>query len=245
MSKVSYICSLKGKKMKRRLIVLRSLHVVAAFLCVTASAQNISPKAYYTNSKQEEVETNAADEQAPLTVEFRANPTGLDDYTPSYEWHFRRETATKSYEELFVRYEEDTRYTFMESGKYSIKLIASYSGGDDLMDSVSVVISESKLEFPNAFSPNGDDINDIYRAKQDYQSIISFRAIILNRWGQKLYEWNDPSGGWDGTFHGKDVPDGVYFVLVKAKGADGKDYNIKKDVNLLRGYIQTNSSTGK
>lgn len=37
---------------------------------------------------------------------------------------------------------------------------------------------------------------------------------------------------------GKDVAQGVYFVLVKAKGADGKEYNIKRDVNLLRGYTE-------
>ena len=89
---------------------------------------------------------------------------------------------------------------------------------------------------PNAFSPNGDGINDIYRAKNSYQSIVEFDAYIFNRWGQKIYEWHDPAGGWDG----KDVKQGVYFVLVKAKGADGRKYNIKKDVNLLRGYTESN-----
>ena len=49
-----------------------------------------------------------------------------------------------------------------------------------------------------------------------------------------------PAGGWDGKFNGKDVKQGVYFVLVKAKGADGRKYNIKKDVNLLRGYTESN-----
>ena len=42
--------------------------------------------------------------------------------------------------------------------------------------------------------------------------------------------------GWDGTFHGKPVKEGVYFLLAKAKGADGTEYTIRKDVNLLRGY---------
>ena len=73
---------------------------------------------------------------------------------------------------------------------------------------------------------------------------ISFRAIILNRWGQKLYEWNDPAGGWDGKHNGHDVKDGVYFVQVIAKGADGRDYHIRKDVNLLRGYTEGGNSSG-
>ena len=97
----------------------------------------------------------------------------------------------------------------------------------------------SQLTFPNAFSPNGDGINDIYQAKT-CQNITEFRATIVNRWGHKLYEWTDPNGGWDGTSGGHDVADGVYFVIVKAKGADGKDYNIRKDVNLLRGYSNQN-----
>jgi gliding motility-associated-like protein len=107
-----------------------------------------------------------------------------------------------------------------------------------------VTISESKLEMPNAFSPNDDQQNDIYRAKKDkYKSIVEFHAYIFNRWGQKLYEWTDITQGWDGTYHGSPVKEGVYFVLVKAKGADGREYNIRKDVNLLRGYTSSTSTT--
>ena len=95
---------------------------------------------------------------------------------------------------------------------------------------------------PNAFSPNGDGINDVYKAKSGYQSLVEFHAYIFNRWGQKLYEWTNPADGWDGTYNGKDVKEGVYYVLVKAKGADGRKYNIKRDVNLLRGYDETAGS---
>ena len=108
---------------------------------------------------------------------------------------------------------------------------------------ITVSISESKLEMPNTFTPTGDGINDIYKAKDGYQSIVEFHAYIYNRWGQKLYEWTDPSQGWDGKHNGKDVKQGVYFVLVKAKGADGRKFNIKRDVNLLRGYTETSGAT--
>ena len=103
------------------------------------------------------------------------------------------------------------------------------------------VVKTSVLTFPNAFSPNHDDINDIYKAKE-CQNIVEFHATIFNRWGQKLYEWSDPEQGWDGTYNGKDVKQGTYFVLVKAKGADGKEHKIRKDVNLLRGYSETTSN---
>ena len=100
---------------------------------------------------------------------------------------------------------------------------------------------ESKLIFPNAFSPNGDTYNEIYKAKEA-QSIIEFNAKIFNRWGQKLYEWNNVNGGWDGKYHGKPVKDGVYYVQVKAKGADGQEFVIKKAVNLMRGFLETTDS---
>lgn len=103
----------------------------------------------------------------------------------------------------------------------------------------------SSLLMPNAFSPNGDGINDIYKAKSGYQNITEFHAYIFNRWGQKLFEWTDPATGWDGTYKGSPVKDGVYFCLVKAKGADGKIYNFKKDVNLLRGYIENQTNSGQ
>lgn len=103
----------------------------------------------------------------------------------------------------------------------------------------------SSLLMPNAFSPNGDGINDIYKPKSGYQNITEFQAYIFNRWGQKLFEWTDPATGWDGTYKGSPVKDGVYFCLVKAKGADGKIYNFKKDVNLLRGYIENQTNSGQ
>ena len=74
-------------------------------------------------------------------------------------------------------------------------------------------------------------------------SIVEFHAYIFNRWGQKLYEWSDPSAeGWDGRYNGKPVKEGTYFLLCKARGADGRKYDIRKDVNLLRGYTETTTN---
>ena len=106
----------------------------------------------------------------------------------------------------------------------------------------SVKTYESKLTFPNAFSPNGDQYNEEFKAKEA-QSIVEFHAAIYNRWGQKLYEWSDVNDGWDGTYNGKQVKDGVYYIQVKARGADGQVFNIKKDINIIRDYEETYSNT--
>ena len=236
-------------------MTLRHLYLVLFFFSFgfTTKGQTVSPTAYYKDKDgNERTETMSIDDaQAPLDVEFRANPSGTEGCVASYEWHFRhtglsKENRTKR--ELFVRYEENTNYTFTESGEYEIvlKTFLQNNTGIVELDSgvIKLTISESKLEFPNAFSPNGDGTNDIYRAKPEYKNIISFRAIIFNRWGQKLYEWSDPASGWDGKYNGKDVKEGIYFVLVEAKGADGKEYQIKRDVNLLRGFSPKENVTG-
>ena len=228
--------SMKG----RFIIILTALLLATGFSCF---GQSVSPKAYYTDKEGNAIESTSIDDgEAPLEVTFRANPSDIGDWTASYEWHFNlvKGSDSQTTGEKFVRYEENTNYTFNESGTYNVILKTYLTKGTDTDElasqTITITIAESKLEFPNAFSPNGDGINDVYRAKKDYKSIVSFRAIILNRWGQKLYEWNSPDGGWDGKYNGNDVKQGVYFVFVEAKGADGKEYKIRKDVNLLRGY---------
>ena len=124
----------------------------------------------------------------------------------------------------------------------SLSAQAQEVADNDSVASDSTVVLTSQLIMPNAFSPNNDRINDIYKVKE-YQNIVEFRATIFNRWGQKLYEWTNIEGGWDGTYRGQDVKQGTYFVLVKARGADGETYTIRTDVNLLRGYTEGTSIT--
>ncbi len=214
-----------------------ALLALLAIIPMVAKA-DFNPTAYYTVDGEAQETTDAiADAQAPLTVTFKANPSALGEATPTYEWRFTKSDATEPY---IVRYEEETTYEFTQSGSTNVALYVAYDSETDaeLVATIRVTISTSLLEMPNAFSPNGDGINDIYKAKDNHKSIIDFHAYIFNRWGQKLYEWTDISGGWDGTFHGSPVKPGVYFVLVKAKGADGVEYNIKRDVNLLRDYTE-------
>ena len=215
-------------------------------LCINVNAQDmpvINPKAVFFNNGAEEESVNIS-ASAPLRAVFTANPEFADGWDATYEWRFYMEGEQDR--PYVVRYEQDTEYTFIKAGAHNVVLFAKFTRGDEIVEynqeywdevgPIRVNISESKLEMPNAFSPNGDGFNDIFKAKDGYQSIVSFHAYIFNRWGQKLFDWTDPADGWDGKYKGKDVAEGVYFVLVEAKGADGRKFNIKRDVNLLRGY---------
>lgn len=230
-----------------RHILLSLLLMLPMGIMAKTPYPTISPTLTYTDSEGSEQTTTSVSESAPLKVTFKANAENTEGWTAHYEWHFYKDGQRDQV--YLVRYEEDTQLTFTEAGGHYIELWAMFIQGNDTIaytndywasegTPLSVAISESKLEMPNAFSPNGDGINDVYKAKEGYRSIISFDATIFNRWGQKLYHWTDPAGGWDGKYHGQDVAQGVYYVLVKAKGADGRKFNIKKDVNLLRGYTE-------
>ncbi len=181
---------------------------------------------------------------APVEVTFKATPTDTDGWMPYYyEWkitHIPDQATT-------TRHDTDsTTYIFSKSGSYKITytIIFSKDGEEDLEISnednpLDITIEDGQLTMPNAFSPNGDGVNDYYKPIT-CKSIVSFKAQIFNRWGKKVFEWNDPySNGWDGTINGKQAPQGVYFCHVVAEGSNGRKYNIKRDVNLLRGYTES------
>jgi gliding motility-associated-like protein len=72
------------------------------------------------------------------------------------------------------------------------------------------------LYIPNAFTPNGDGINETFVPKGD--GIQTFKMLIYNRWGELLYETDDLQKGWDGTFKGVLSQQDVYIYKVSARG---------------------------
>ena len=209
--------------------------IIACFWPLIVLADFNPTASYSVDGEEMESTEMISDAPAPLTVRFDSNPTETEGDV-GYEWRFTREGEEKPF---MTRYEETTTYEFKQSGMTKVELYVTMAGYDEaeLTATFSISITNSMLEMPNAFSPNGDGVNDIYKAKENHKSIVEFHAYIFNRWGQKIYDWTDINGGWDGTWNGKDVKDGTYYVLVKAKGADGINYEIKKDVNVLRKYL--------
>ena len=219
--------------MKKRLF----FSLFMAYFTTFSAFAYFTPTAYYAiDGEMRETTDVIADAQAPLEVTFKANPTDEPDNVV-YEWRFSRDNDPQPY---VTRHEENTVFVFDESGRFTVSLFVHSSSGEgsEPVATITVSIADSFLEMPNAFSPNGDGINDIYKAKANHKSIVEFHAYIFNRWGKKIFEWTDINSGWDGTYHGKQVKDGAYYVLVKARGADGTAYNIKRDVNVLRNYTE-------
>ncbi len=100
--------------------------------------------------------------------------------------------------------------------------------------SLTVVLEPSDKDFylPNAFTPNNDGKNDVFKAYGS--SIKSVELRVFNQWGELVYETKDKDKGWDGTFKGKQQPVGVYPFGVKVTFLDNTVITKRGTVNLIR-----------
>jgi gliding motility-associated-like protein len=99
-----------------------------------------------------------------------------------------------------------------------------------------VSIGSKKDHFPNAFTPNGDGANDVFKPVFDCPP-LTMHFVIYNRWGKKVFETNDPNGGWEGSAGGADATSDVYAwtleYVVEFNGIQ-QQINEKGEVTLLR-----------
>ncbi len=88
--------------------------------------------------------------------------------------------------------------------------------------------------FPNAFTPNGDGLNDDFGVVGEFGAIDYYEFYIYNRWGKLVFASKDPFQKWNGKFNGIDSPIGVYsyYVIIKEKFFD--QYQLKGTIHLIR-----------
>lgn len=210
-----------------------------SYSAIAVSAETSAEQESRDNSNEKNPGTDGLGGSAPAVITFTAQPT---DAVVFREWQFSR---TEGFEDVDRRFSQDElTYTFEEEGTVYVRYQCSDAGGKCFYESetYTVSIGASDIQCPNAFSPNGDGRNDEW--KVSYQSIVSFECHIFNRWGQKMCSFTNPADGWDGKYKGKTVPTGVYFYVIKAKGADGKDYKLSGDINILQKGRSTGTTGG-
>ncbi|OJV51263.1 MAG: hypothetical protein BGO31_05350 [Bacteroidetes bacterium 43-16] len=96
-------------------------------------------------------------------------------------------------------------------------------------------IYSTDVKMPNAFSPNGDGKNDVFRPvfKIDRAYTLE-RFSVYNRYGQVIYTTSNVNSGWDGYYKGRLQDQGVYYYIVKIKFMDGTERTLNGDVTLIR-----------
>jgi len=105
--------------------------------------------------------------------------------------------------------------------------------GCSVSDSLVVKVSSPELLIPTAFSPNGDGVNDFFRALN--KNLVKYNLEVYNRWGEKVYETSDPFEGWDGVYQGIRQPMEVYTWQCRYQFSGGaKSKTAKGNVTLMR-----------
>ena len=102
-------------------------------------------------------------------------------------------------------------------------------------DTVTINVNTSTDIFiPNAFTPNNDGVNDQFKMFGELSNIYFLDISVFDRWGEKVFESNDPNFEWDGTYRGEPAPIGVYIYVATAVFNNGSHRDFKGSVTLLR-----------
>jgi gliding motility-associated-like protein len=105
--------------------------------------------------------------------------------------------------------------------------------GDRISWSNDIVIYYDPIMFvPNAFTPDGNGRNEVF--KSECTGSKKFAMRIYSRWGEKLFETESASDGWDGTYGGKDAPEGIYVYSIDFTDFKDKLYQFSGTVHLIR-----------
>ena len=153
--------------------------------------------------------------------EFTNQSSGAD----FYHWTFGDGTGDTT---------TDATHTYTAAGTYDVTLIATtiFGCADTIVQTPIIIIDEPSLWIPNAFTPNGDGVNDFFGIYGS--SVKSYHMKIFDRWGEMIFQNDDYFPTWDGNYHGKPLNVGVYVYLVQVDYKDGTTMWRKGDVTLIR-----------
>jgi gliding motility-associated-like protein len=109
-------------------------------------------------------------------------------------------------------------HTYPDTGTYNVTQIAINQFGcrDTIMHPVRIN-GESTTFIPNAFTPNGNSLNDVFAPK--FYGITEFQMVIFDRWGNQIFKTEDMNEGWNGKVNGsgEEVMQDVYVYKIFTK----------------------------
>lgn len=143
----------------------------------------------------------------------------------SWEWNFGDGSLSD---------QSSPSHEYQYAGIYEVSVnTIDENGCENEASSVLEVKLVTGVILPTAFTPNGDGFNDEYRI--GYNNIDNFSIQVFNRWGQMVFESQNPDFEWNGyTGDGQPVQEGVYVFVVKAFDYHGNEINESRTVTVLR-----------
>lgn len=99
---------------------------------------------------------------------------------------------------------------------------------------IDMIRCDCRSFIPNAFSPNGDGHNDLFELQLNCPRVEAFQLFIFNRYGQCIFQSDNPGRKWDGFFKGIPLDAGTYFYYLRYQGAGLETVEQKGDIVLIR-----------
>ena len=171
---------------------------------------------------------------------FEYAPQKVSRVTPTV--YFKDKSVNAVNWEWFVNHKgvslkQNPFYTFKDTGVHIVTLKARNTEG--CVDSISKLIDVEPLVtyfIPNAFTPNDDTNNDVFKGVGVTEGMKAFELRVVNRWGEIIFVSNDPYEGWNGLKNnkGQPSPQGVYLYEVRYVNPRQQNIGLKGYVTLLR-----------
>jgi len=147
----------------------------------------------------------------------------------SYLWTFGTNDSSKQVSPVYI---------YTDTGDYKITLVAygfNNCPNDTAYGFIKLITDQVTIYIPNAFSPNGDGVNDYFDISGI--GIKSYSYNIYNRWGEHIYSSpleRPGEAGWDATFHGVGAPEGVYLYQLDVTDIFDQHHYLSGNVTLMR-----------
>jgi gliding motility-associated-like protein len=200
----------------------------AGVYSVSLTVSNASGTVTAVNSVSIGISPNALFSASLTGVGFpnQINLTNFSSNANAYQWQFSETAVTDT--------NRNTTHTYTLSGAYTVSLVAMNNNGCSTVSTYSFYLADSSgITLPNIFTPNGDDVNDVF--KPIARGISAIKVSVYTRFGNFVYGWETINGFWDGhTTSGMPCEPGTYFYVLEATGFDGKTYKLKSYLTLLR-----------
>ncbi len=169
------------------------------------------------------------------TASFEVNPdsgwipmitnfTNLSTNASSFDWDFGDGNGSNAIAPT---------HTYLDTGRFVIQLIAYNDNNcpDTTLRRV-IVGADFSIFVPNAFTPNGDGVNDFWSTP--WFGVQEFHVMLFDRWGMLIYESFDPNFKWDGFYKNDEAQEGVYTYVIEARGYVGEKVRRAGTVTLYR-----------
>jgi gliding motility-associated-like protein len=126
----------------------------------------------------------------------------------------------------------DNTYIFTKTGSYTVTISNECGTVNSIIEVNAEDCSTCEVFLPNAFTPNGDGVNDRFTPILTCEDVVPLLFRVYNRWNELVFETNQPGIGWDGSYKGEQQPTDSYIYYVSY-------FNVKQGKTLIKKGVVT------